>query len=358
MITSDVKTFNRDMFNVARGARGFSQAELAKKSNVTQALISKLENGITVDPTDDTVTSLAKALEFPVQFFYSNEQPHGLPPFHYRKRQKVGKKALAKIESDINLRRIHLTRLFKSFEPDNVAREIPIVDMPLYNWKPKDAAQHMRGYWMVPRGPIKNMTHLIESAGGVVIKTNFGTRHLEALSFRLPGMPPLIYVNQDINGALYRHVLAHELGHLIMHNHAETDHCMEVEADEFAAEFLTPANEIRPFLSRPSLGKLSRVKEHWKVSIKALIVRCERLKLITPNQYTGLNINYSKAGYAKGEPFPIPQEESQTLTEAINFHLSNLGYSIDELASLLMLTEDHFREMYNPKIQQWLRVVK
>lgn len=356
MTPTELKVFNRDMFNVARGARGLSQSALAKKSNVTQALISKLENGLTIDPTDETVSSLAKALEFPVHFFYSSEKPHGLPPFHYRKRQKVGKKALAKIEADINLRRIHLARLFKSYEPQNVSKEIPIIDMHNVGWKPKDAAQHMRGHWMVPRGPVENVTALIEAAGGVVIKTDFGTRHLEALSFRLPSMPPLIFINQNLNGSLYRHVLAHELGHLIMHNHPEADDCMEVEADEFAAEFLTPANEIRSYLSRPSLGKLARVKPHWKVSIKALIVRCERLKLVTPNQYTGLNINYSKAGYSKGEPFPVPQENSSTLSDAVNFHLSNLSYSIEEIAKLLMVTEEQFQNMYKPKPR--LRLVK
>ena len=346
------------MFNVARSARGFSQAELAKRSNVTQALISKLENGLTVEPTEDTVASLARALDFPVHFFYSTERPHGLPPFHYRRRQKVGKKALAKIEADINLRRIHLTKLFRSYEPTNALREIPMIDMEKLNWTPKEAARHMRGYWMVPRGPVESMTQIIESAGAVVIKTDFGTRHLEGLSFRLPEMPPLIFINKGLNGALYRHVLAHELGHLIMHNHPEADECMEVEADEFAAEFLTPEAEIKPYLVRPSLSKLARVKPHWGVSIKALIVRCERLKLITPNQYTGLNINYSKAGYSKGEPFPIPQEKAGTLSEAISFHISKLGYSIDELAALFMITADHFKQIYQTQNQPMLRVVK
>ncbi|WP_373086556.1 ImmA/IrrE family metallo-endopeptidase [Sneathiella sp.] len=350
------KIFNRDMFNVARGARGFSQSELASRSNVTQALISKLENGLTVDPTEETVSSIAKALDFPIHFFYSDEKPHGLPPFHYRKRQKVGKKTLAKIEADINLRRIHLRRLFRSFEHQGDGREIPIIDMANNGWTPKDAAQHMRGFWMVPRGPVENVTRLIEVAGGVVIKIDFGTRHLEALSFRLPGMPPLIFINENLDGALYRHVLAHELGHLIMHNYPETDDCMEAEADEFAAEFLTPANEIKPYISRPSLGRLARAKPYWKVSIKALIVRCDRLKLITPNQYTGLNINYSKAGYSRGEPFSFPQEDSNALSTAIEFHLFNLGYSIDDMASLLMITEDQFEEIYKPKPR--LRVVK
>jgi len=356
MNTAVSKTFNRDMFNVARGARGFSQSELARHAGVTQALVSKLENGLTADPTEETVEAIAKALNFPISFFYSSERPHGLPPFHYRKRQKVGKRVLAKIESDINLRRIHLSRLFQSYE-NETSRDIPLIDLEKLQWRPKEAAQHLRGYWMIPRGPVNDVTRVIENAGGVVIKINFDTRHLEALSFRLPGIPPLIFINSELDGALYRFVLAHELGHIIMHNHPETDDCMEVEADEFAAEFLTPEKEIRPYLTRPSLGSLARVKPHWKVSIKALIVRSERLKMITPSQYTGLNVNYSKAGYARaGEPFPVPQENSRVLNEAIDFHLRELGYSTEELAQLLLLNRDDFLSTYTP--QPFLRVVK
>lgn len=348
MTYSSLKKFNRDMFNVARAARGFSQSELAKKAGVTQALISKIENGLTTDPTEDTVTSVASVLGFPIEFFYSGERPHGLPAFHYRKRAKVGKRALDKIEADINLRRIHLTKLFQSYDR-NCDGEIPVIDIERMQWTPSEAAQHLRGLWLVPRGPIDNMTALMERFGAVVIKIDFGTKHLEALSFRIPNLPPLIFINSKIPGDLYRFVLAHELAHLVLHNHPETDECMEEQADEFAAEFLTPAKEIRPLLAYPSLGKLSRIKPMWKVSIKALIVRASRLKLITPSQYTGLNVNYSKAGYTRGEPFPIVQEDASTLSDAINFHTRQLGYSLEEMAALLMLGKDEFAETYGEK---------
>jgi Zn-dependent peptidase ImmA (M78 family)/DNA-binding XRE family transcriptional regulator len=340
------ENFNRALLQVARAARGFTQGNLAQRAGVTQALVSKLENGLTPDPTPETVDALAMALSFPVPFFYSSERPHGLPPFHYRKRARLGTKALSKIEADINIRRMHLARLLQSYESP-VQQDFPTIDLAKEQWNPQRAAQVLRGYWLVPRGPIENLTALVERAGAIVLQINFETPLLDALSFRLPGMPPLIFMNSAVPGDRYRFTLAHELAHLILHNHPAGDEEMESEADEFAAEFLMPAKEVRPYLVAPSLGKLGRVKSFWKVSIKALIVQCHRLKIITPSQYTGLNVNYSKAGFARnGEPFPIEVEKPSVLSQAIKHHLETLRYSIEEVASLLMISPQEFQSIY------------
>ena len=118
------------------------------------------------------------------------------------------------------------------------------------------------------------------------------------------------------------------------------------EADEFAAEFLMPAKEVRPYIAGPSLGRLGRAKSYWKVSIKALIVQAHRLKLITPSQYTGLNVNYSKAGYSRGEPFPIEVEKTSTLSQAVKHHLETLRYSVEDMATLLMISPQEFQALY------------
>ena len=339
---------NRAMLRMARAVRGFTQGQLAKRASVTQALISKLENGLTTDPTPDTVASLASALGYPESLLRTDERPHGLPPFHYRKRARMGVRILNKIEADITIRQLHWARMLRSFEVET-EREFPAIDLDKNLWTPQKAAEFLRGYWLVPRGPIENLTELVERGGAVIIQIDFDTTLLDALSIRIPGMPPLVFMNSRMPGDRYRFSLAHELAHLILHNHPETDDNMETQADEFAAEFLMPMKEIRPHISYPSLGKLARVKAHWKVSIKSLIVRAHRLKLITPNQYTGLNVNYSKAGYGRnGEPYPIPVEEPSTLASTIRYHLNDLGYSVGDLASLLLLEPTEFIEMYGP----------
>jgi hypothetical protein len=85
-------------------------------------------------------------------------------------------------------------------------------------------------------------------------------------------------------------------------------------------------------------------------------VQCQRLKLITPSQYVGLNVNYSKAGYTRGEPFPIPVEKPSRISEAVRHHLHDLRYSVDEIAEMLMLSGDEFSSTYTK--QPRLRVIK
>jgi hypothetical protein len=83
--------------------------------------------------------------------------------------------------------------------------------------------------------------------------------------------------------------------------------------------------------------------------------------MITPNQYTGLMVNYSKARYGRfGEPFPIPVENPSALSSAVAYHMKVLGYTPEEMASLLMMDKKEFNETYSASPvakQSHLRVV-
>jgi Zn-dependent peptidase ImmA (M78 family) len=144
--------------------------------------------------------------------------------------------------------------------------------------------------------------------------------------------------------------MAHELGHMVMHTEpTANDAKMEDEANEFAAAFLMPAQEIRPYLLPPSVEKFGRVKPLWKVSIKSLIYRAHTLRLITDYQFKTFSIQYNKAGYSRGEPFPLQREEPSSIANMINFHMRELKYTVSDLATLLLMTEDEFRETYLPR---------
>lgn len=345
--------FNPEMLKLARDVRELTQADLAGAAGVTQALVSKIENGMISAPSDEVVEKFAESVRFPAGFFYEKVRILGLPHYHYRKRARLGTKALTHIGAIINIRFQHIAKLLRSYE-NKVEKPIPQYDLDETGLTPEKIAERVRGYWMLPRGPIPNMVELIESAGGIVVLCRFGTNLLDGISFRSEGMPPLFFMNRDVPGDRFRFSLAHELGHMIMHSVPADDERMEQEAHRFAASFLMPAAEIRPYLTTPKLSVFSRVKAFWKVSIKALIKRAHDLKLITDSQYRWLNVQYSKT-FSGGEPIQIEVEKPSLLRTMVQFHLRELHYTIQELSSLLLVNKDELERAYAP--QPGLRLV-
>ncbi|MGB6286684.1 MAG: hypothetical protein WBG18_20090, partial [Xanthobacteraceae bacterium] len=119
-------------------------------------------------------------------------------------------------------------------------------------------------------------------------------------------------------------------------------------------------------LRRFDLRQLANLKAYWKVSMAALAVRADRLKLITPYQSKMFWIEMSKLGYRKREPNEPPKEQPGLLRQIIAFHTKKLGYSAAELAKFLHLKIAEFQDMYRDEIlgvtpdggQPRLRVVK
>lgn len=340
----DSKPFNPDMLRLARDIRELTQAELAEKSGITQAFISKLEHGLITQPGDDALDRIANALKFPKEFFFQREKVLGLPHFHFRKRAKLGAKPLARIGAVINIRHQHVSKLMRSYEID-VGKPIPQIDLDGTGLTPEKVAGRLRTYWMLPRGPIKNVVELIEEAGGIVVMSRFGTNLIDGLSFRLEGLPPLFFMNKDVTGDRFRFSLAHELGHIVLHNAPDDDDKMEDEANRFAAAFLMPSTDIKPYLASQKLSSFGRVKAYWKVSIKALIKRSYDLTLVTSNQYKSMCIQYNKQ-FKEGEPIEIPIEEPRRLHDIVEYHIRNLGYSTDDLAALLAFRREDVERHY------------
>lgn len=347
--------FNHHMMILARDARGMTQADLANRLKVVQGTLSKYETGMNEPPTE-FVDDLATVLGFEPPFFYEPGRPYGLPPFHYRRRKKLSAKTLARIVAEMNIRRLHLTKLLTSFSWQTNGF-IPEVDPDEYRGRGtasltmEEIARHVREMWGLPRGPISNMVELIESNGGIVIPCDFGTDLIDAMSQRIDGLPVLFFVNVNAPADRLRHTLAHEIGHMVLHTIAvKNDEEMEDEADAFAGAFLLPADEIRPQLRRFDLRQLANLKSYWKVSMAALAVRADRLKLITPYQSKMFWIEMGKLGYRKREPNEPPKETPNLLRQMVAFHTKKLGYSIGELAKMLHLKVAEFQEMYRLEI--------
>ena len=341
-------TFNSDLLRIARHARGWSQTELSKQSGISQANLSKLENGL-IGPTDDVLHSLANALHFPRSLFFEPDKMLGLPiSVHpmYRKKASVGHRGLERLEAELNIRLLHIRRLLESteFEPE---LRLPDMDIDEFGGDPERIAELVRRTWLVPTGPMKDLVGWVERAGCVVMPCNFAALAVDGVTISSPSLPPCIFLNRNQPADRQRFSLGHELGHIVMHRVPSPK--MEDEANAFASALLMPARDVRPYLSgRLTIQKLAALKPVWHVSMQALLYRAKAVGAITANQSQYLWRQISALGYRRNEPpeLDFPAEEPTVLPEMIRVHLEELGYEIEDLCSVLHVFEDDLRNIH------------
>jgi len=99
-------------------------------------------------------------------------------------------------------------------------------------------------------------------------RSDFGTRRVDGLS-QWVGDHPVILFDDAAPPDRVRLTLAHELGHLVLHAAAMSVDDVEAEANAFAAEFLMPAEVVRPSLRNLKIGRLIDLKCEYGVSMQA-----------------------------------------------------------------------------------------
>ncbi len=336
--------FNREMFILARECRALTQTRLAENAAMSQAEISKFETGIKM-PSEEQVRILASHLKFPVEFFYLGEpvRSFGSGCVYHRKRQSAADTKLRQLLALMNVRRIQIKQLLGAVNPKN-DYAFEHLDVDEYDCDPSKVAMTLRAIWKLPPGPVQNVIRVIENAGGIILRCNFGTEKVDAISQWLPGLPPVFLVNNTIPTDRMRWTLTHEVGHIVMHRFPTEK--MEREADEFAAEFLMPARAIRPQLSDLTLAKLASLKPFWRVAMSALLRRASDLGTIAPRTKQYLWTQMGMRGYRTHEPVDIPPEEPTLLRELIEFHREKLGHGTRELAKIMKVKEWELSKEY------------
>ena len=228
--------------------------------------------------------------------------------------------------------------------------ELPETRLPTWDviedGSPAMCAKHLRDFWKIPKGRVTNLTKLIEDNGIVIIPLDLG--EMSGFSTYINGNIPVIYVNSNLSPDRYRLTIAHELGHIIFHfgNKVSQERNLESEAYEFAIELLVPEGNIRPYFTKISIDKLADLKSYWYVSMQALLRYANTLGMVTQNQYKYLWIQMGSLGYRRNEPVSIPMEKPGLITEIVNAYVSDLGYSKEELASVLQMNVSELERIY------------
>jgi len=297
--------FNTSRLSVALKRRGISNADLANRIGVDVRNISAYKNG-DYAPQDETLSKIARALNFPVSWFSCADMHEPSP-------ETASFRSQARMSA--NNRDAALAAGAIAFELNNWLEgyfDLPTPNLPdLREENPEVAALTLRQHWGLGERPIKNMVHLLESKGVRVFSMAEDTAEVDAFCL-WKETTPFIFLNTMKSSERSRFDAAHELGHLVLHRHVSLNSKkIEKEANSFASAFLMPQGSIlgnAPVL--PSLDMLVKLKSHWIVSVAALAYRLHQLSLLSDWHYRTLCIEIGQRGYRTAEPNESPREMS------------------------------------------------
>lgn len=342
--------FNSRMLTLAREATGLTQAAVAQHAHVSQALMSKIENGFDT-PSPEFLAKAAEICDVPVGFFEQQDAVLSDTVFDifHKKRLALPQKPLRKANANVQRLRMETARLLRSVDVP-ATRPFPVLSLNEHE-SPAEVALLTRATWRMPNGPLPNLVDAVEATGAPVILADLGHEKLRAMS--MAGVTGdnahLIAVNSRLPASAQRFALAHEVGHLIMHDGAATQD-METEADEFASALLMPATDISPQLRNVRFRDLGELKRRWRVSLAALIYRAHSLGLITERHYRTLNIELNRLPNGrKREPGEFLPEEPKLIRDSIKAYRVEFDYSTDDLCKLMIVTRDRYCSQYDPE---------
>ncbi len=342
-------TVNPNMITLAREARNLTQLELGVRINLHKGNVSRLESG-DARVSDQILSALSEALSYPPQFF---QQSGSIMPTNlaYRMRQKVPQRLITPIEARINIQKRHIQFLTRALE-----KSLP--KLPLYQAGEKNnpvrIAQLVRKQWKIDEPVINDLTRIMEANGIAINHFDFGTERVDSRTMLTDDKYPIIFLNKSLLGDRQRFSLAFELGHLIMHTYsiAASDTDINHEANQFAAELLMPAKEIKKDFDRDiTLPVLAELKRKWKVSMIALLYRADDLGYFTANQKRYLLQQFNQLKIRRREPqeLDVPIEQPQLIRNWITEYKKKNKLGVSEMAALLSLYVDEYLDLYGGK---------
>lgn len=306
----NARIFSPERLTLARQRRGLLVQELAVRVGKASRSVSAWENHKTT-PTEENVAAAAKALDFPVEFFYMGPPPvlagatfRSLARMTARQRnaaEGAGKQAV-ELDAWIDT---HFTRPSRSL-PD------------LRSMDPEIAAEVLRADWQLGYRVIPNLVHLLESKGVRVYSLVHDGVEVDAFSGWSENTP-FIFLNTTKTPERSRMDAAHELGHLVLHFHASGDSKKhEDQAQAFAGAFLMPKE---PFLAtaprRPTLATVIEAKRQWGVSAFAYTYRLYTAGIIEYWHLRRLCIELRSRFGATEPGHQLTRETSQVLAKVI-----------------------------------------
>ncbi|MFC9688303.1 helix-turn-helix domain-containing protein [Kribbella sp. NPDC056951] len=361
-IESIASAFDPARLTQARVLAELTKAELSDTVGVSAAAIGQYEAGAS-KPRLDLLPKLARALSVPVEYFAAG-RPFGRldsSSAHFRSLRSTRAKDRAKAVAHAE----QLWELTYALEKQVRFPEVSLPQIP-DGATPAEAARSLRAAWSVGRGPVPHLAATMESRGIVVCLiplTNQALTRVKAYSTDALGRPLIIITPERFKSVYeYRFTCAHEVGHLLLHpNPLPGDRQQEREADQFAAEFLTPRTEMEPLLPKSvRIAALDQLSKTWGVSIESLIYRMGELRLASDASIRRAHQRLAQmADLRRDEPLTAYPGETPTLLREAMELAGRRGFHRADLARELCWTTKHLASLLDEADDRpQLRVVR
>jgi Zn-dependent peptidase ImmA (M78 family)/DNA-binding XRE family transcriptional regulator len=294
---------------------GWTQVELANKLGIKQPTLAQLETGSDA-ASRRVVEALAQLTDFKPEYF---EKPDTgdfpLGSLLFRAHSTLTNKHRTEAYRHAQL----LYEIWTTIA--EFVNELPI-RIPQVREDPVIAARLARAqFGLSPDQPISYVINTVERSGVTLLSVPVNLEKRDAFSLWTgsPGRRPVIAISGGRPGDRVYWSVAHELGHLVLHNPIQgSAQNLEEEADRFAAEFLLPEAAMHQELVPPlSLKRIAQLKLRWRVSMQAIIRRARELNIIPDRTYRYLFEQMAWRGWRVKEPssVAIPMEKPRGLRE-------------------------------------------
>ena len=353
-----MSTANPERIAQVREFAGFSKTDLAQKLEVSVAAVSQWEDG-SKNPTTANLVSIAQTLGVDVKLLMKP-----VPSVVLTRRGPTIFRAQSAAKTAQMKRRAHrfaemASELFMMLEQWVT---FPKIELPrVIPSNVEKAAADCRKAWGLGNLPITKLGELFESKGIRLCSAEFGDDRCDAYSCIIDGRPFTFLGTEKQDRARARFDIAHELGHLLLHQHLSDDEIaknsseIEKQANLFASAFLMPAETFTKDVLDTSLLGFKRLKPKWGVSMQAMIYRARTLELISEETFERHFRNMSARGWrkAKAEPLDetIPLVNRSLGKSSLELLEKNDVINIWEILSDLPLPNAVFRSVFEKDLQ-------
>lgn len=346
----NTQKFNGQRLKEALQFRKKTMTELADETGISKQSLSLYANDGNVPPFDNVI-KIARALDFPTDFFMSEDLcTASTGNTYFRSQASATKKSR-------NAQKIKLEYVSKMYEvilnymnvpelniPDtsaiNVPEDIANVDSDQAVNEIEKLAKLVREHWDLGNGPIDNLQYALQSNGIIVTGFRDVDTDIDAFSQQITIDGKVVYIIALAIGSKpierLRFDMAHELGHILMHTWGEDNediskdefNAREKQANMFASALLLPKETFSKSVSAYpiNIDYYLALKKKWKVSMQAMMYRARQLDIISTNQFQYMMRTMSKNGNRTHEPGDKPGEIGDTIFQAALDMLFEGGY--------------------------------